>query len=1775
MSSSQKEKLLTLIDKRTKCYERIELLHNLLPNIDQNNLNLFMVRYEQLDTYYSSFEEFTEEIITLQRLFPDEKSSSTDSIHTMKNVDEFYFAIKAFARKHKLRIEVGPASSNVAPTVPTSESRATAKLPKLQLPTFSGDLKDWPNFHSLFKSTIHSQDNLTGTEKLQYLRSFLQGTPLTLIEHLHLSNDNYTLAYNILVKRYQNKRTLASFYLNHILEFSPLQRSSLEGLRKHLEVFQTNVSALDQLNLVNVGDFFMFHFAFLSLDPETRKSFENKSSNVDVPSFESLMKFVQEQVQVFEISQQQLPKSSNSKNFSSDVRQPQKYLLPSSNFKPKSFVSTTIPNHNHYSPQLNKFSSNLPTNSSTSQCSYCKESHPLHHCPKFSSKPVSERRDIVRNLQKCFNCLNNHSVRLCNSHSRCRHCGKSHHTLLHDFPPSNATGNPHPHPAPPKNSNPARQVMSSANNNNSSSSTSQQSLSCQLTANPANSTVLLGTAQALISDTFGVKHKIRLVIDPGSMISCITESCVQSLGLSRHASTIDISGIGNSNITSNKGVTSCLLSSPLRPETNIQASAVILPRISGDLPTVPISQDIIKSFSSLTLADSQFHTPGKIDLLLGADVYSQILVTQGPTIIPGEPTAINSVFGWILLGKAATTVHAAPITSLFTASPSLDSLLRKFWEIEEVDFKKPQDPDDVFCEDHFVKTHTRDATGRYIVRLPFKSSESNICNNRNNAFKHYVGLERRFSSKPEVREEYQKFFTDYEESGHMTPASTQASYIIPHFPVFKATSSTTKIRAVFHGSYAIPPGVSLNQVLHKGPKLQEDICTIISQFRSHAIPVCADIKQMYRQVLIHPDDRSHQHIFWKPSNSSEVIEFELNTVTYGLTPSAFQAQRAIKQLAIDHGNEFPLAANSIQTGIYIDDVITGANTLHEALELQQELIHLFQKGGFELRKWTSNCQAVLDKVPNDHLEVPLTIDADDQHTFKILGLFWDSNSDSFGYSTAMIEPIFSKRALLSNIARIFDPLGWLAPLIFWAKHLLQLLWRDQYDWDQPLSSEHTASWESFISQLSALKQLKIPRYMLHAESTNVELIGFCDSSSLGYAAVLYLRVSHGNTYKVSLLKGKSKLLCMKNVLSIPKAELQGATLLIRLLNSVSSLISQFKITSIQLFSDSTIVLCWLKTAPHLLEVFVANRVVEILRSSSIEQWHHVPSEINPADCASRGLLPNQLVEHSLWWNGPDFLYLPIVQWPLKTAVLSEPLPGLKSSKVNTLISSAPPTNTLYEQFQKFSSLTRITRTFSYVHRFITNLKRSKSGTTPNMGPLLVDEIESATFQIIRIVQQTHFSETISSLRRDPHSKIKGNLSSLTPFLDQMGLLRVGGRLKNAPLAYDSKHPLLLPAKTHLSDLLCEHYHLLSLHGGPRVVQSLIQQKYWIVSLRNLVKKHIHKCVTCVRFNANPRQPFMADLPRDRFSQVRAFLKVGVDFGGPFDIKEHSRRNARSTKGYLCLFVCLSVKAVHLEAVPNLDVPSFLAAFDRFISRRGLPTDIYSDNGTNFVGSHRYLQDIYKFIEVNNTELHDHFTKHQIRWHFNPPSASNFGGLFEAGIKSAKHHLKRILANRSVTFLEFSTLLCRTEQVMNSRPLIDTGTDPHDLQHLLTPGHFLIGAPLLSTPEQDVSDIPMNRLARWQLIQQQLQSFWKLWSRDYLHSLIKRPKWNAATANLRLNDIVIIKNQSTSPLDWPLGRVIDVFPGSDGVIRVVRVRTAKSTLTRPVNKLLVLHQSDSV
>lgn len=432
-------------------------------------------------------------------------------------------------------------------------------------------------------------------------------------------------------------------------------------------------------------------------------------------------------------------------------------------------------------------------------------------------------------------------------------------------------------------------------------------------------------------------------------------------------------------------------------------------------------------------------------------------------------------------------------------------------------------------------------------------------------------------------------------------------------------------------------------------------------------------------------------------------------------------------------------------------------------------------------------------------------------------------------------------------------------------------------------------------------------------------------------------------------------------------------------------------------------------------------------------------------------------------------------------------------------------------------------------------------------------------------QRAAFTVEYNALKEKQNLNKKSNILTFNPFIDVLGIIRVGGRIQNSTsLTYGEKHPAILPPNDVFTALLINNAHTQTLHGAVQSTMAYLRRQVWIINGRNIIKQHIHRCVTCYRFRTKCSEQIMGDLPTPRLQVTRPFTNVGVDYAGPLDIRVSKLRGTRSYKGYIALFICLSTKAIHLEVVSELTSAAFLAAFNRFVARRGLPSNMYSDNGTNFVGANSHLAE-YRKMSINTANIQ---SNNGIQWHFIPPRSPHFGGLWEAGIKSMKQHLRKIMGNSVLTFEELSTVLYQIEACLNSRPLCPMTSDHEDLS-ALTLGHFLIGGPLNASPTIDVTEININRLKKWRQLDKLHQHFWKRWSNEYLSRLQQRPKWAAKQKNIKIGEMVLLREDNQPPLQWPLCRVIKTFPGKDGQVRVVEIKTATGKLTRAIAKICPL------
>ena len=511
-----------------------------------------------------------------------------------------------------------------------------------------------------------------------------------------------------------------------------------------------------------------------------------------------------------------------------------------------------------------------------------------------------------------------------------------------------------------------------------------------------------------------------------------------------------------------------------------------------------------------------------------------------------------------------------------------------------------------------------------------------------------MSLERKFHRQPEFAAQYHQFINDYISQGHayLAPANFKPAFVIPHHGIFKSSGGNSKIRVVFDGSSTSSSGTSLNQCLHSGPPLQAYLPDIITLFRLYPYAFTCDLQQCFRQILIAREDHKYQTILWRDSPDKPIQLYCLATVTYGLSSSPYQALRVIKQLVIDEGAGHQLAVAALSHNIFVDDICVGAWSIEQAIKLQRDLVSLLHRGGFHLRKWSANVPELLEHIPLEDREslAPTVFSAN--LSLNVLGIQWSPDIDAFLFQRDVLFSSVStitKRSVLSVIARVFDPCGWLSPLIMSAKHLFQLLWTRNLDWDSPVDHQFQERWDKFIKSLPVLSKLIIPR-AFKTISTSYQLHVFADASLKGYSCVVYLRAE--DTGEVMLLSGRSKVAPLKTI-SIPRLELNGCLLAAKLsYHTLQLLKHHVNISGNYLWTDSTIVLSWLKIPPSTLKICVSNRVSQILNLSNISDWRLISSTDNPADVASKGVLGEKLVSYTSWWKGPPWPNLPPIVWSL-------------------------------------------------------------------------------------------------------------------------------------------------------------------------------------------------------------------------------------------------------------------------------------------------------------------------------------------------------------------------------------------------------------------------------------------------------------------------------------------------------------------------------------------------
>lgn len=1625
--------------------------------------------------------------------------------------------------------------------------------PKIEIPYFNGSYLNWTTFKDIFTETVHLNPLISPAQKMQHLKAKLKGDAEKLVQHLTISADNYATCWDILNHRYDNHRILFTQYATTLLNQPIINRPNAIQIKK---LHDTTLECLHGITNLDVDtsswDPLIVHILVQKLDKETTEQYiESLKAPRGLPGLSDFLSFLELKFMALESANKSnyLP-HNNSHAYNNFKLQGNN----NNNFNRRSFYPfMKKPASNDQKPSTSQKS--FHTTSNGWSCPHCKKSHGLYTCREFLEMTPEKRLTTVEKLNLCKNCLFSHNGRDCYSKNTCKNCNSDHSTLLHDAISKQSTLSMH-------RQNQRASHYASYNE-------------------PAE--VLLATAQIKIKGINGDYLTFRALLDQGSQLSLITESAAQQLQLKRTRCDATVMGLGaiSSNTNRSKGMVRLeCQSTNSNYETII--NALVMNKITNKLPNISFSTSGWTSIEHLVLADPHFNMPGNIDVLLGADMYSD-LIMEG--LVRSEITNIiaqQTRLGWVVSGKLKRTYNCHIVLN------SIKNLDR-FWEQEEINEEKIQSTNSLdTCEKQYIETTTRLADGRYEVTLPMKPGfEGSIGNSKSRAIAIFKQLEQRMGKNEKLKQDYCRFMEEYRDLGHMieAPKNTQTfknkhiEFFMPHHGVIREEAVTTKLRVVFNASGKSTSGYSLNDVMECGVNLQADLQTLLLQWRQYRYVLTADIEKMFRYIAVRPDYQRLQRIVWRDSPKQSLREYQLCTVTYGTKAAPYLAQRTLKQLAADEGDNYPNAKPILQHQFYMDDTFFGNNTLQEARIARDELIQLLKAGGFNLRKWSSNEERLVKDLPED-LRDPRNYSFTENETSKTLGLGWNPKNDQFVYSSPYLklannETVYTKRRLLSEIAKIFDPLGWLSPITIKAKLLFQKVWAANILWDDQLTPEIHREWLRIRDDMINIQHFKVPRWLGYTDANiEVELHAFSDASEKAYSAVAYSAVRASTEEPIlNLIAAKTKVSPLKHKQTLPRLELNGALLLSKLVNKIKTSFDNKKI-KIYAYTDSMVVLGWINGDANKWNSYIASRVKEITSVIPKENWKHVKSELNPADCASRGLLPSQLLNFSLWWEGPTFLRDRVKHQQNNMLYIT----NMETKKQVNLVQSSPPDSMINNLLNKNNTIFRAARTLAWVLRFITRTCRHLSDETKIAShksslssslTITMNEIRYANTTIIKYVQSQCYATELHNLKTKGTVNNNSKILKLNPRLDENGLIVVGGRLRNSYLNHSTKYPIILPQKHRLSELIIEEAHQATLHGGVRVTLNYLRQKYWIPGGLNIIKGQLRRCVKCARYNTTKQTQLMGNLPKARVTPSRPFYNCGVDFAGPVDIKINKGRGVKTSKGYIAVFICLATKAVHLEVVSDLTSNAFLAALKRMVSRRGIPKHIYSDCGTNFVGANRELIRQFKLEQTFNSDSFNiNLSKTGIEWHFNAPAWPSAGGIWEAAVKSMKYHLKRVIGEQKLTYEEFSTLLTQVEACLNSRPLIALTEDTDDLECVLTPGHFLVGEHLTALPEESYEK-EVTLKTRWQLVQKMVQHFWKRWSSEYLHNLQTRSKWHKEQPNMKENDIVLIKEDYLAPSRWAMARVTQVHPGNDNLVRVVSLKTKHGTLKRPITKLIKL------
>ena len=1661
---------------------------------------------------------------------------------------------------------VDPTSVNAVGAGPVEGSTLVGALSaamdrnRLPVPTpriFTGDPMEFVGFKRSFKTLIENK-GISAEEKIYYLQQYVSGNAKDAIAGCFYGTNesDYKHAWDLLEKRFGHSFKIQEAFRDKLDKWPKIGPRDSVGLQKYADFLQTCLDAIPHVKDLRILNDCKENQRMAAKLPDwmiTRWSrVVAKSLDADkYPSFREFVTFVATEARVacHPVTSLQAVKGSGL------VTEPKS----SSEMKRKPARSLATDNSGTFSKERTELSDQKGKKS----CPFCKGEHYLPECPRFAEQSLEERNAFIQRDKRCFGCLRTgHFTKQCKVRHTCQKCKVCHPTVLHNDK---------------KGKNPAQRIGSHSQNVEV-----ERAASLNADNGHSNTTNVVPVWVSVASNP-EVEILVYALLDTQSDSTFIEETICERLSAPTDPVKLKLSTLLGKDVT-----VACKRARELRVRGYTSTRYISLPPtytrefIPLDREHIPTCETA-KRWSHLVNVCSEIPPllQCEVGLLIGYNCSAALAPRQ--TIIGDEdqPYAVKTDLGWSIVGSLAPVdssdvsgiCHRVSLKELPPVVPRdvLSVLETDFKDISHGDVSSSQE--DIQFLRMIEKRIVMNTEGHLEMPLPFKTRPS-MPNNRKLALKRLSQLKGRFDHNPKYMEQYSQFISEMLQEGHAEPATEKARpgevYYIPHHGVYHP-KKPDKLRVVFDCS-ATYQGQSLNDHLLSGPDLTNDLFGVLCRFRHHPVAVMCDIEQMFHQFHVTLEDRDYLRFLWWEGGdtSKEPLEYRMNVHLFGAKSSPVCANFGLKHLSQIFEHEYPLAGPFLRQDFYVDDGITSRPSAEEAVKLIKESRELCARGDLRLHKFVSNDRSVLENISVSERasEVQkVDLNKDELPVERALGLQWSVEHDNFVFQAQNRELSDTRRGILSTVACIYDPVGFISPFVLEGKAILQEMCRRGVSWDELISQDLRPRWERWKSDIQNLEAVQIPRCYKPADFASVtrtELHHFSDASTDGYGTCSYLRLFGENRVHCCLIASKARVSPVK-VVTIPRLELTAAVVAVKMSQKLKAEL-KMQIDDEYFWCDSQIVLGYINNDARRFHVFVANRVQFIRDHTRTDQWQYVSTQENPADHASRGRSVAQLLA-SNWFTGPDFL------WSTDMVKLSSIEPSLMLGdpevRACSLHTQSEDSSDLLDRFSRYSDWIFVSRIVARILRLFHSDVESRF--------LTVEEIDRAGLCLIRLVQEAVF-------RNERKALIKGQAIPLTSKLRNLDLyvtndiIRVGGRLRNSSLPLNQKHPVLLPRDGHVTQLIVAHCHKQIHHQGRgQTLNEIRSRGYWILGGSRVVADYIHNCVQCRKLRRPVQEQKMADLPPDRVEPTPPFSFCGMDCFGPFVTKQ----GRKEYKRYGLLFTCMCSRAVHIEMLEDLSTDSFLVGLRCFVALRGTVMQIRSDQGSNFVGASHELAAALNELDISR--ITTFLTGKQCDFIFNAPHSSHAGGVWERQIRTTRSVLNSTIALCG-TRLDDASLRCLFYEAMliiNSRPLTAVDSDPN--VETITPNHLITmksTAPL-PPPGKFVKE-DMYARKRWRRVQYLMEQFWSRWRKEYLQNLSERQKWNKPRRNVQVGDIVMLTDTEVPRMHWPLATVIEATKDDDGLVRRIKARMSSSSLDkngrpgkqasvleRPIQKVVVL------